>query len=63
MRVAPCLGCEEKIPPDCHVHCEKYKEWKKERDAIRDARAKEQAAIPSLCRKVVKQIYREMKRK
>lgn len=35
---APCKGCQERYL-GCHANCEKYKEFKAETDAERDARA------------------------
>ena len=35
---APCKDCEERHDV-CHDHCEKYQEYKKERELIRKARA------------------------
>lgn len=34
MNVAPCKDCVERYEA-CHDHCEKYKEWKAELNAIR----------------------------
>ena len=61
-RTAPCKDCLDR-EPRCHSNCQKYLAWKAEVDEQNAIRAREQAAIPSLCRKVVRQIYREMKRK
>lgn len=61
-RTAPCKNCLDR-EPHCHSNCSRYLDWKKEIDEQNAIRDKEQAAIPSLCREVVRQIYREMKRK
>lgn len=31
-RVSPCKDCPDRFP-GCHDHCDKYKQWKDERDA------------------------------
>lgn len=33
MRCAPCKGCTERRP-GCHGSCEKYRQWKAERDTV-----------------------------
>lgn len=47
--ICPCKGC---VPPDrnkdCHTYCEKYTEWKKESDKIRDNRRKDRDIINAL---------------
>ena len=35
MKVSPCKGCADRNP-GCHDHCEAYKEWKAERDKVRE---------------------------
>jgi hypothetical protein len=46
MRINPCKDCADRHPA-CHSHCEKYKEWKVEWDALREKerRRKEQEEI------------------
>lgn len=44
--ISPCKDCADRHPA-CHSHCEKYKEWKAEWDALREKerRCKEQEYI------------------
>ena len=46
MMINPCKDCADRHPA-CHSHCEKYKEWKAEWDALREKerRRKEQERI------------------
>ena len=59
---APCMNCfDRKLL--CHGSCKRYQDWKAANERTAEAKRKESAATPALCRKVVLQIWREMKRK
>lgn len=60
MKVAPCKVCDRRRL-GCHAECDDYKSWKAELAKVSEARVKEQEATPVICRKVVKQIWKEMK--
>ena len=57
---APCKDCLDR-EPHCHSNCPKYLEWKTEIDEQKVLRNREQAAIPLICRKVLRQIWREQR--
>ena len=44
---APCKGCQDRYL-GCHADCPKYKEFKAESDAVRDARTQRQEAYNDL---------------
>ena len=41
MGKAPCYGCKEKIPPDCHSWCKRYKDFRAEKDAVNEKKRRE----------------------
>lgn len=55
---APCKGCLDRHF-NCHGTCHKYQQFKLENEKIAEQKEKERLATPSLCRKVVKQIWKE----
>lgn len=46
---------------ECHTGCPQYAEFVEEREKHRNKRGAETASMPELPRKVVKQIWKEMK--
>lgn len=58
--IAPCKDCVDRKLL-CHGHCEKYQTWKAEQDAIVEERERQRKATPDLSRKVVRQIWKELK--
>ena len=58
---APCKDCSDRHT-GCHSECEKYKEFDKVNKERRKAKGDETASMPEIPRKVVKQIWKEMKR-
>lgn len=58
---APCKDCDRRKFL-CHSQCEKYKEFKKQLAEVAEARMKLNAATPEPCRKVARQMWREMKK-
>ena len=50
---APYKGCRDRSPT-CHGNCERYREYRAERDKISEKRYREQAVISALMRKMVK---------
>ena len=61
MKAAPCKDCETRTPPDCHVGCKRYNDWKDERKVGEAEKQRERDASPVLCRKVQKQIWKYKK--
>lgn len=61
MSPCPCHKCGDRRI-GCHGTCEKYLDWKKEKAEVAEAKQKADAATPTLCREVVKQIWREMRK-
>ena len=59
---APCKGCGARHAY-CHGKCERYLAFKERLAEAAKEREKDNAATPVLCRKVVLQIWREMKRR
>lgn len=57
----PCYGCTDRKLL-CHGQCRPYKEFKDELERMSAEKAKKDSATPVICRKVVKQIWRSMKR-
>lgn len=47
MIIAPCINCEKKGCGSYHDICEKYKEFRKQKDAILEIKHKESAAMPT----------------
>ena len=65
---APCKDCPDRVfDPDtgesCRKTCDRWAAYEEKKNAAAAEKARQQAATPVLCRKVVKQIYRGMKRK
>lgn len=58
---APCKDCDRRKFL-CHSQCEKYKEFKNKLAEVAEAKMKLNAATPEPCRKVARQMWREMKR-
>ena len=58
----PCVDCVDRNP-GCHGKCTGYTEWKAEQDRIAEIRNKEVLATPVIPKKIIKYIWREMKRK
>ena len=58
---SPCMGCETRTPPDCHITCEKYKTFRAEKDKELEAKEKDRKATPALAKEVLKQLYKDMK--
>ena len=59
---APCRDCERR-EPGCHGSCPDYKGWREEMDRSMEARQKAREAEPMLCKQVVRQIYKSMRRR
>ena len=59
---APCKDCEKR-ESGCHSRCDLYKEWRAEMDKAAERRQKAREAEPVLCRKVMRQVFKEMKRR
>lgn len=57
---APCKDCAERHE-GCHGECEKYKAFRESIDRRTEETTKRKAAAPQLSRKVVRQIWKEMK--
>ena len=55
---APCKDCRDRCEK-CHKTCSEYYLFKQERKRIAARKEKERVATPELCRKVVKQIWKE----
>lgn len=58
--IAPCKDCLDRHF-NCHGTCKKYQEFKLDLQRIAEKREAERVSTPDICRKVVKQIWREMK--
>lgn len=58
---APCKDCFDRKFL-CHCSCKKYKAFKEEIEKQAEAKRIENEGTPVLCRKVVKQIWREYKK-
>ena len=59
---APCKDCDRRHT-GCHSECDDYKMFRAEQDKVIEAKAKARSAEPAIPKKVVKQIYKEMKGK
>lgn len=59
---APCKDCDKRHS-GCHSQCEKYRDWRKKMDDAMEKRQKAREAEPVLCRKVMRQVFKEMKRR
>ena len=58
---SPCKDCfDRKLL--CHGRCERYQKFKTELAERAEAKRKKDAATPELCRDVVRQIWRDMKK-
>lgn len=62
MRTAPCKDCGKRFP-GCHADCPDYRGFREELDKAAEVREKAVAGCPALCSRVVKQIWKEMKRR
>ena len=58
---APCKDCEKRHF-NCHGTCPDYQAFRLDRDKRCEERAKKDAATPEICKKVVRQIWKEMKK-
>jgi len=58
---APCMNCERRHFL-CHGTCPDYQAFRRKRDQAAEEKAKKDAGTPELCRKVVKQIWKDMKK-
>ena len=57
---APCKGCERRHI-GCHSMCRAFQEWKKKIAETAELKQKHEAGMPVLCKRVIRQIWREMK--
>lgn len=62
MKKAPCTNCDQRRI-GCHSTCADYIEWKKGRDAILDARAKENSSMPEMAMRIRRELWKWNKRK
>ena len=58
---APCKDCLKRKFL-CHGHCKEYQAFKAELAKVAEERQKANAATPEPCRKVQRQMWREMKK-
>lgn len=58
---APCKDCLQRKFL-CHGQCKEYKEFKQKLAEASEAKKKLNASMPEPCRKVMKQMWREMKK-
>ena len=58
---APCEDCQERFEK-CHWYCSEYYLFKNELKRVAMEKEKVRRSTPELCKKVVKQIWKEMKR-
>ena len=59
---APCKDCQDRNP-GCHWTCSEYYLFKAERKRAAEEKERQRVSTPEICKKVVKQIWKEMKRK
>ena len=58
--IAPCKDCRDR-QEYCHKTCSEYYLFKQQIKRASDAKLKEARSTPELCRRVAKQIWKEMK--
>lgn len=58
---APCMNCEKRHFK-CHGKCQDYQEFRSELDKRCEERAKKAVSTPDICKTVVKQIWKGMKK-
>ena len=54
---APCKDCLDRHF-NCHGTCKKYQQFKLDMGKVAEAKEKKRLSTPSLCRKVLKQIWK-----
>ena len=58
---APCMNCEKRHF-NCHGTCPAYQSFRLELDKRCEERAMKAVSTPEICRKVVKQIWKGLKK-
>ena len=58
--IAPCKDCWDRRE-GCHVICSEYYLFKQGIKKVSEQKAREVRSTPELCRKTLKQIWKEMK--
>lgn len=62
MKECPCKSCNNRTP-DCHGFCEKYKEWDRENQKLREKRSKQANQDRLIDEEIIRMRIRRQKKK